>query len=214
MDDQINDVQLSFTCHQDWDAMHPADGGRHCNKCSKTVYDLTNSKADEFIKILNENGGNMCGRFRADQLAPVLPAWKRWLSAALVVIGINIFGNAAPAQQLKQKQPSLKKDLAETVVYNGIVTMDNHAEFPGGYEKFTQFLSKNLRPVTGAKGKVLAKIAIDPKGRLHDIKISKSLNSSADNEVIRVLKLSPKWIPAKIGKKPVESFYNLPIVFA
>ncbi|SFT26062.1 hypothetical protein [Mucilaginibacter polytrichastri] len=69
MPEDITSINLKFSCGEKWDAMQPhQNGGRHCTQCHKVVYDFTNSKADEFRKILAENNYNIFGRFTADQL--------------------------------------------------------------------------------------------------------------------------------------------------
>lgn len=69
MQQDITNVKLNFSCSENWDAMTQADGGKHCDKCQKKVYDFTNSKADEFRKVLAENSYKVCGRFKIEQVA-------------------------------------------------------------------------------------------------------------------------------------------------
>jgi hypothetical protein len=102
MSEEIKDVKLSFSCNENWEAMADATGGKHCDKYRKKVYDFTNSKADEFFKVLAENNNRVCGRFNASQMAStiiVLPLWKKWLSAAMLLAGINLFGCKGNAQK-------------------------------------------------------------------------------------------------------------------
>ena len=45
-----------------------------------------------------------------------------------------------------------------------------------------------------------------------DFKVVRSICKPwCDDEVIRVMKLMPKWIPGKYKDKPVETRYNLPM---
>jgi len=57
-----------------------------------------------------------------------------------------------------------------------------------------------LKSILGAKGggkaTVFVLFSIDKEGNLSDIIIDRSVEWSADMEVIRVLKESPKWKPA------------------
>ena len=56
-------------CHEDWNAMTPAEIGRHCNTCDKTVKDFTDLTDAEISKYLSEHSGEkICGRFSSDQL--------------------------------------------------------------------------------------------------------------------------------------------------
>lgn len=104
MSNDIQNIQLRFSCPESWDNMTPNSNGRYCDKCNKTVHDFTNSKVEEFRAIVAENNNGFCGRFRIDQMAAVpvaLPLWKRWLSAALVLIGINLFACKSNTKHLQ-----------------------------------------------------------------------------------------------------------------
>ncbi len=118
MPENITQIKLKFSCGENWDAMHAVEnGGRHCDQCHKVVYDFTNSKADEFRKILAENNYNVCGRFTSNQMAAKpFPFWKRWVSAAMVLIGFNFTGcrpdEKTPKEViLKQKPIARKQDI-------------------------------------------------------------------------------------------------------
>lgn len=51
---------FSFKCPMDWNAMEVSGSGRHCGKCQKHVYDLTNCSIDEVIALQKKNGP-ICG---------------------------------------------------------------------------------------------------------------------------------------------------------
>lgn len=56
-------------CHENWDAMTPAEQGRFCSQCSKTVTDFTQMSHEQIVIYLRQNSSNrVCGRFRSDQL--------------------------------------------------------------------------------------------------------------------------------------------------
>ena len=48
---------------------------------------------------------------------------------------------------------------------------------------------------------------------LNDIKIERKLGSGTDEEAVRVMQESPKWIPGTQNGKPVRVKYNIPISF-
>lgn len=50
-------------------------------------------------------------------------------------------------------------------------------------------------------------------GTLTDFTLLKPSREDCDKEALRVMKLSPKWIPAENNGKPVSCYYNLPITF-
>lgn len=99
-------LQLSIPkpCHEDWNGMQPADQGRHCNACAKTVIDFTSMSDDEVKNfLLSKADERVCGRFNSDQLHRInislpedifeyrLPWWKHFLAASLVAFSMLMF---------------------------------------------------------------------------------------------------------------------------
>ncbi len=217
MDEQIENIRLKFSYDADWDSMEYVDGIKHCIHCQKKVYDFTDAKPNEFLKILAENNNNVCGRFKQEQMTTshiVLPAWKKWVSAALVLIGINVFNNETQAQALKTKtvsQDSTKKDL--TGITGFFLQVEPHPH--GGLKVFQEFLSNNLHYTPKMKsGKVFATFTVNKDGSVTDIRIVRGLSKLNDDEVTRVLKLSPKWTPGVENGKPVAVAFTIPVNFA
>lgn len=52
---------------------------------------------------------------------------------------------------------------------------------------------------------------VEKDGSLTDYRILRDIGYGTAEETIRVLKLSPKWIPGKINDEPVRTMYSLPI---
>ncbi|MBC7401371.1 MAG: energy transducer TonB, partial [Mucilaginibacter sp.] len=50
-------------------------------------------------------------------------------------------------------------------------------------------------------------------GTLSDIKAVRSVSPANSEEAVRVLKLSPKWVPGVQLDKPVNVSYTVPIMF-
>jgi hypothetical protein len=85
---QLKSVNVPNPCHEAWQAMTPADGGRHCQSCCKTVTDFTVMAADDIIAYLASHT-NICGRFNDGQIPhinnrlqpvniPSMPKLKGW----------------------------------------------------------------------------------------------------------------------------------------
>lgn len=64
----------------------------------------------------------------------------------------------------------------------------------------------------GVFGRVIATFIVDKDGSIVDIKIMKGLDPLVDNELIRVLKLSPKWEPGYQTGKPIRVSYQFPLM--
>jgi hypothetical protein len=61
---------FSFKCPMNWDEMEVSGDGRHCGKCRKEVFDLTNCSIDEVIALQRKHG-SICGSIRVARVAAV-----------------------------------------------------------------------------------------------------------------------------------------------
>ncbi len=98
---------------------------------------------------------------------------------------------------------------------------NNPAEFPGGQDSMFRFIKQNLvypslAKEVGIEGKVIAKFVVTPTGEIVNIQIVRPIPNAPefDAEVIRVLKMMPKWKPAlDYQNRPVHAYYHLPFLF-
>ncbi|MBP4139462.1 energy transducer TonB [Flavobacterium geliluteum] len=83
-----------------------------------------------------------------------------------------------------------------------------------GMKKFYDFFSKNYvapNKTEKFKGKIFILFVIEEDGSLSNFNIVKNTPKAIGEEVIRVLKTSPNWIPGKRNNAIVRSSYTLPI---
>jgi hypothetical protein len=92
------------------------------------------------------------------------------------------------------------------------------AKFPdtnGGWQKFLQTnVDASVAVKNGAKPgtyKVMVGFIVDNYGKLHDIKPLTKHGHGMEEEVLRVMKLSPEWIPARQNGKVVTSYQKQPV---
>lgn len=83
---------------------------RHCDRCVKQVTDFTRSTDGQILAAYRRSGGNICGRFRADQLDRNLLDTARpatWWSKAATWLGLAFVSSALHGQetQLPVKAP-------------------------------------------------------------------------------------------------------------
>lgn len=73
-------VKIPQPCHENWAEMTPAEKGRFCASCQKTVFDFTQMNDRQLLEVLKtRNKGSHCGRFRAGQLNRTLEAPRHGL---------------------------------------------------------------------------------------------------------------------------------------
>lgn len=93
-------------------------------------------------------------------------------------------------------------------------------KFPGGETAWRNYLVRNLNaamPVdSGAPPgvyKVVVKFKVAADGSLSGFLPSTHFGFGMENEVLRILKNGPKWIPATENNKPVEAITQQPVTF-
>ena len=95
---------------------------------------------------------------------------------------------------------------------------DKEAEFPDAVVGWQKHLIKNLRyPIYAQEhelqGTVIVYFQVDTEGNLHDMILLKSASLPLDDEAIRMLRISPKWIPATKNGQVVKSYKQQPVMF-
>jgi protein TonB len=80
------------------------------------------------------------------------------------------------------------------------------------------FLKKNLRypeiaKAAGISGKVVVTFIIDEEGNINKATLFKGIGGGCDEEVMRVIRLMPKWNPGMFKGMPVKVSFNQVIDF-
>lgn len=75
-------ITIPEPCHADWNQMMPAEKGRHCTLCAKTVVDFTSWPLEDIASYLRKHSsGSVCGRFRGSQLNVEIPySREEWVA--------------------------------------------------------------------------------------------------------------------------------------
>lgn len=96
-------------------------------------------------------------------------------------------------------------------------TADVMPAYPGGMAALTKFLQKNLvNPQDleeGQKVSVKIKFIVGYDGQLKGFETIEDGGDAFNNEVIRVLKKMPNWVPGKMAGENVSVFYTVPVKF-
>lgn len=91
-------------------------------------------------------------------------------------------------------------------------------EFPGGMGEFTRWLTSNLKyPEALARyriqGEVIVSFVINKDGTTTDFKVEHSDVPSLTQEVMRVMRLMPRWKPGYQNDEPCRTLFVVPVTF-
>lgn len=105
----------------------------------------------------------------------------------------------------------------DTSLEKTFVKVEIESSFPGGTPGWATFLNENLHyPKAAVKknieGTVVVQFIVDREGNVTDIQ-SISGPDELRAEAERVMKKSPKWIPAQQFGRKVKSYKKQPITF-
>ena len=120
-----------------------------------------------------------------------------------------------PENPEQEEQPEVVDMYDEPV---DIRVVEDLPQFPGGAAEFMKWLTKNLRYPASAqsqqvKGRVVAQFIVNKDGSVTDLEVTEHLNHACDNEVLRVLRMMPKWEPGIMDAKPCRTKVCIPVVF-
>jgi protein TonB len=125
-------------------------------------------------------------------------------------------------EELKDQKDTAEDDKPEVVdMYNEPVdfrVVEDLPQFPGGASEFMKWLTKNLKYPASAqrkqvKGKVVAQFIVNTDGSVSDVELTEHLEAACDREVLRVLRMMPKWQAGVMNAKPCRTKVCIPIVF-
>ena len=128
---------------------------------------------------------------------------------------MNQVGEPFPSEGMVSDGPYIESHSSEPNA-----NPDIQARFPGGENMFYKYLSNSLVfPARcmddGISGSVKLRFVVNVQGNISDIKVLEENKSCPEftKEAIRVIRQSPKWIPAQIKGKFVNSWMMIPVTF-
>jgi len=129
----------------------------------------------------------------------------------LIVIGFAKIGFA---------QVELPADSSKIDADKIFSKVEVEAAFPGGLDAWKNFLVKNLKTNVGEKNgaplgyyTTVVRFIVSKDGELTDIHGETQIGYGMEDEVIRVIEKSGKWIPAKQNGRLVNAYRRQPVTF-
>lgn len=210
MKQQSLSISIPEPCHEKWSDMTPAEKGRHCKSCQKTVVDFTAMPKVKIAEFVTESKGNLCGRFSNDQLnVELLPPkpTKSWMKYAAIVMGL------IPAVGFGQKvtQPVVPQNPTHQSPIRGKIKLDANPQ------KDIQNKNVNVSGIVvdahDGEPKILAQIKIMKDGKLLQT-IETNFEGEFKTEIPEQAHLViyyPGYTPQNISYKQIISQKNLRI---
>ncbi len=89
--------------------------------------------------------------------------------------------------------------------------------FPGGMDALRKFLERNLVTPEGIQQGDLVSVkvtfVVGYDGGLKGFEVTENGGEEFNQEVIRVLKMMPRWIPGKTNGEAISVYYTIPVKF-
>ena len=124
-------------------------------------------------------------------------------------------GDGAPTAVVAAPSGPVREEADDDNIYE---VVEENAMFPGGENECYKWLSEHIKypaiaQEQGIQGRVFVQFVVNRDGSIVDVKVLRSPDPSLSKEAERVVKMMPKWKPARQGNKPVRSRFNLPVMF-
>lgn len=109
------------------------------------------------------------------------------------------------------------EDIVEEAIPYAFV--EQKPTFMGGDQNaFSKWVGKNMdypeiAKENGVQGRVLLQFTVNVKGEVVNVKVLRGIDSSLDKEAVRIVKMSPKWVPGRQRDRAVPVTYSFPVIF-
>ncbi len=157
-------LHIPIPCHENWDSMSAAEQGKHCDKCVKTVFDVSTWSDEEILENYQKKNGEMCMRIQSDRLEPYpisfYNRWKYLAFTALLTIWLSAKKVAGYAQNTKEVARKLSNNVktVETLKITGVVLDSLDVKGPIAYATITFY--KNNKVLGGAISDSLGRFSL------------------------------------------------------
>ncbi|MBX7182448.1 MAG: energy transducer TonB [Bacteroidia bacterium] len=138
----------------------------------------------------------------------------------LILLGLMLFtGNVTYAQvpinENVEALPPPSSSESDTIYQHP----EQEAEFPGGKSSMIKYIAKNLvypedAVINGISGSIQVFFIVEKDGQVSHVELAKpNQDKQLSKEALRIVKMFPKFLPARQNGRPVRSSIVLPINF-
>ncbi len=181
---------------------------------------LQNCKAAKAIPLTQAFFSNLQKRFvMMSKPKSRKSALLKYAIALPFLIGLFFFANISISYAQQQSQ-KIFKIVDEMPRFPGCEDAQDKKERENcAFDKMLKFIYTNIKypesaRKAGIQGTVVVSFVVEKDGSISNLKVVRSISPDCDEEVLRVIKMMPNWIPGKQDGEPVRVQFNLPVRFA
>lgn len=130
---------------------------------------------------------------------------------------VNLEENNSGVQIMNYVEDVKNEEIEEEAIPFALV--EEKPKFNGGdANEFSKWVNQNLvypeiAKENGVQGRVTMQFTVNPDGSVSNVKVLRGVDTSLDQEAVRVIQMSPKWLPGKQRDRAVKVTYTFPVIF-
>lgn len=130
---------------------------------------------------------------------------------------VNLEENNSGVQIMNYVEDVKTEEVEEEAIPFALV--EEKPKFNGGdANEFSKWVNQNLvypeiAKENGVQGRVTMQFTVNPDGSVSNVKVLRGVDPSLDQEAVRVIQMSPKWLPGKQRDRAVKVTYTFPVIF-
>ena len=139
-----------------------------------------------------------------------------------VVVDDNLFLNLEDDVNMGVEIMDYVENVEEEVIEEEAIPFQLVEEKPsfmgGDANEFSKWVNQRLvypeiAKENGVQGRVTLQFTVESDGRVTNVKVLRGVDSSLDQEAVRVVSSSPRWTPGKQRDRAVRVTYTFPVIF-
>ena len=139
-----------------------------------------------------------------------------------IVVDDNLFLNLEDDANMGVEIMDYVESVEEEVIEEEAIPfplVEEKPSFMGGdANEFSKWVNQRLvypeiAKENGVQGRVTLQFTVESDGRVTNVKVLRGVDSSLDQEAVRVVSSSPRWTPGKQRDRAVRVTYTFPVIF-
>ncbi len=139
-----------------------------------------------------------------------------------IVVDDNLFLNLEDDVNMGVEIMDYVENVEEEVIEEEAIPFQLVEEKPsfmgGDANEFSKWVNQRLvypeiAKENGVQGRVTLQFTVESDGRVTNVKVLRGVDSSLDQEAVRVVSSSPRWTPGKQRDRAVRVTYTFPVIF-